>query len=213
MSWIYTLGATFFRVLFCLLTDRRVQGKENVPRHGPFLVVANHMNLTDPPLVAISIGRRPRFMAKKELFRLKPAAFILRAVGAFPVDRRRFDRATVRQAEETFARGLPLIMFPEATRSKNARLQPAFPGAAMLATRNSVPILPVGITGTERIRGAGWLLSRPRITVNIGKPFQLPLSDSRLTRDDLSSYTEIIMGNIATLLPIQYRGVYGGRGD
>ncbi|MBI2853178.1 MAG: 1-acyl-sn-glycerol-3-phosphate acyltransferase [Chloroflexi bacterium] len=213
MSWLYSVGKIFFEILFFSFTNCRVQGKENVPREGPLLVVANHMNLTDPPLVGISIGRKSRFMAKRELFRSPLMSFILRSVGAFPVNRQRFDREILRQVEETFAMGFPLVMFPEATRSKNAKLQRAFPGAAMLAARSGVPLLPVGITGTERIRGVKSLLTRPRVTVNIGSPFHLPPADGKLTKADLSRYTEIIMAHIAALLPAGYRGVYVQRGE
>lgn len=206
---LYTIGKTFFDILFFLFTSRHVHGRENVPAEGPVMVVANHMNMADPPLVAISIRRRPRFMAKKELFRFPPISYILRSVGAFPVDRERLDRKALREAEETCARGLPLIMFPESTRSKNAQLQPAFHGAALIAARNGMPVLPVGITGTEKLKGLASLLKRPRITVNIGRPFHLPPAAAKLTRADLSRYTEIIMEHIAELLPEQYRGTYG----
>jgi 1-acyl-sn-glycerol-3-phosphate acyltransferase len=101
-------------------------------------------------------------------------------------------------------------MFPEATRSKNARLQRAFPGSALIAMRSGVPVLPVGISGTEKIKGMSWILRRPRITVNIGRPFYLPAS-SRLTRAELIENTDLIMERIAELLPPKYRGVYGKR--
>jgi len=209
--WLYKVGELFVRLVFFLLTRNLVIGKENVPIHGPVLVVANHLSLADPPLVGISIGRKSRFMAKEELFRSPLLRFILISVGAFPVNRQRLDKGTLRRAEQALKQGFPLIMFPESTRSKTIQLQTAFPGAAMIAARNGVPILPIGITGTENIRKGSWWLTRPKLTVNIGVPFRLPSTEGKLTREDLNVYTEIMMRHIASLLPMDYRGAYAPR--
>ncbi len=99
-------------------------------------------------------------------------------------------------------------MFPEARRSTNTQLGDAYDGAALLASRNKVTILPVGITGTEKMKGFKWLLKRPEVIVNVGKPFDLPLKTERLTREGLSEYTYLIMQHIAALLPERYRGRY-----
>ena len=104
--------------------------------------------------------------------------------------------------------GRMVLMFPEGTRSYHGQLQPAWPGSALIAARSGVPILPVGIAGTEKMRGIGWLLRRPRITVNIGQPFWLPPVSSRLTKVELAEHTDFIMRRIAELLPEEYRGDY-----
>ncbi len=210
MPWFYYVGRVIARVLFTLTTRWEVRGKENIPRQGPVLVVANHLNLTDPPLLSVSLGRKTIFMAKEELFRSPLSAYFVGSFGAFPVHRGRLDRKAIRQAQQVLTDGLALVMFPEATRSKRARLQPAFPGSALIAMRSGVPILPVGIAGTEGIKGLGWVLRHPRIVVNIGRPFYLPAS-SRLNRAELVDNTNLIMERIAELLPPQYRGVYGKR--
>jgi 1-acyl-sn-glycerol-3-phosphate acyltransferase len=119
------------------------------------------------------------------------------------------DRKALRTSHQVLTDGMALIMFPEATRSKTARLQRAFPGSALIAMRSGVPVLPVGIAGTEKIKGISWLFRRPRITVNIGRPFHLPAK--KLTRDSLSENTSFIMERIAELLPPKYRGVYSKR--
>jgi 1-acyl-sn-glycerol-3-phosphate acyltransferase len=186
-----------------------VRGRENIPARGPLLVVANHLNLTDPPLLGISLGRKMMFMAKEELFRSPLTACFVGGFGAFPVHRGKVDRQALRISHQVLTDGLALIMFPEATRSKTARLQRAFPGSALIAMRSGVPILPVGIAGTEKIKGIGWILRRPRITVNIGRPFHL--SAKKLTRAGLIENTDLIMERIAELLPPKYRGVYGKR--
>jgi len=211
LPWFYYVVRVIVRMLFILLTRWQVKGRENIPSQGPLLVVANHLNLTDPPLLAVSLGRRVMFMAKEELFRSRFSAYFVGSLGSFPVHRGKLDRKAIRQSEQVLADGLALAMFPEATRSKSAQLQPAFPGSALIAMRSGVPILPVGIIGTERIKGIGWVLRRPRITVNIGHPFYLPPVGSKLPKVELAEYTDFIMERIAVLLPPQYRGNYAGK--
>lgn len=205
MPWFYYVATTMVRLLLLLLTRWRVKGKENIPKQGPLLVVANHLNLADPPLVAVSLGRKAIFMAKEELFRYRLSRYFVSGFGAFPVHRGQLDRKAMRQAERILAEGLALVMFPEATRSKNAKLQPAFPGSALIAVRSGVPILPIGITGTERMKGIAWLLRRPQITVNIGPSFHLPQVNGKLTKEELAELTNYVMEHIAELLPAEYR--------
>ena len=212
MSWFYYVARLIMRILLLLLTRWQVRGKENIPRQGPLLVVANHLNLVDPPLVAVSLGREAIFMAKEELFRSRFSSYFMHGFGAFPVHRGRLDKKALSQAEKVLADGWALVMFPEGTRSKNAQLQPAFPGSVLIAKHSSTPILPVGITGTERIKGVAWLLRRPRLTVNIGSPFHLPQLNGRLTKPELAELTNLVMEHIAELLPLEYRGHYTKQG-
>jgi len=211
LPWFYYIARGLLIGLFKLLTRWQVKGKENVPEEGPVLVVANHLNLADPPLLGVSFNRRVIFMAKEELFRSSLGAYFVSGLGSFPVHRGRLDRRALRSSQQVLADDLVLAMFPEATRSRNARLKKAMPGSALIACRSDVPILPVGITGTEQIKGSGWFFRRPRLTVNIGQPFRLPPVDGKLTREKLVEYTELIMRRIAGLLPPQYRGVYAGK--
>ncbi len=210
MPWFYYVGKVIVWVLVRVLTRWQVKGKENVPRQGPLLVVSNHLHAYDPALVGISLGRVVIFMAKEELFRFRPRAYILSGLGSFPVHRGKLDRKAIRRSEQVLADGLALAMFPEGSRSPNAQLQPALSGSALIASRGGAPILPVGITGSEDIKGFFWMLRRPRVTVNIGQPFSLPLAGSKFTRNELAEHTNFIMERIAELLPPQYRGVYGG---
>ncbi len=208
MSWFYYVGRLLMRLLLLLLTRWRVRSRDNIPGEGPLLIVANHINLADPPLLGVSLSRKVVFMAKEELFRSRFSGYFVRSFGAFPVHRGKVDREALRQAKRVLADGLALVMFPEATRSNNAQLQSAFPGSALIALRSGVPILPVGITGTEKIEGIAWILRRPVVTVNIGHPFYLPSVNSRLTKVEMAELTNFIMGRIAELLPPEYRGNY-----
>ena len=208
MLWFYDVVRVMVRMLLLLFTDWQVRGRENTPSEGAVIVVANHINLTDPPILGVSLGRKTVFMAKKEIFRSRFLSYFLRGCGVFPVHRGRLDREAMRQASKVLTKGLALIVFPEGSRSKNTQLQPAFPGSALIALRNDVPILPVGIAGTEKIRGIAWLLRRPRVIVNIGHPFFLAPAGSKLTKVELAGLTDSMMARIAELLPLEYRGHY-----
>lgn len=211
MNWAYYTGKFLTRMLLFLLAHWRVRGRENMPEQGPLLIVANHINLADPPILAVSIRRKAMFMAKEELFRSRFSRFFMRNFGAFPVRRGQLDRGALRRAEQLLAQGSALIMFPEGQRSKNAQLQPAFAGSALVAVRSDVPILPVGISGTEKIKGRAWLFRRPRVTINIGHPFYLPAVNGKLTRAELAQLTNFMMEHIAELLPPEYRENYAGK--
>jgi len=208
VSWYYFLVRGMVRVLFRLLTRWRVEGGENIPRRGPLLVVANHLHLVDPPLLGVSLDRRLVFAAKEELFRSRLTGYLLRRLGAFPIRRGRLNRKALRQAEQFLDDGLAVVVFPEGARSHRGQLQPAFPGVVQIAVRNGVPILPVGITGTEQLKGPAWVLRRPGVTVNIGRPFHLPPVSGRLTRVELGRLADFVMQRIAELLPVEYRGDY-----
>lgn len=208
MPWFYHASRLIVKILFFLLTRRQVRGEENVPKQGPLLVVANHMSLADPPLLNISLQREVVFMAKAKLFRFGVLNYFMRGLGAFPVHRGRQDRQALRQAEHVLTQGLTLIVFPEGMRSRSGKLQRSFSGPALIAARSGVPILPVGITGTEKIARKVWLLQRSNITVNIGHPFHLPPVSGRMTKAKLEELTRYIMEHVAELLPAEYQGTY-----
>ena len=213
-----TLGPIAFKVvrrccyaLLWLLFGYRVEGAERVPREGAFILVANHLHNIDPIVVAVSCPRPVHFMAKRELFAIPVVGRVIRAVGAFPVDRGKMDRSALRRAEAILAQGVGLGMFPEGTRSRTGALAPAMPGAGMLALRSDVPIVPVAVTGSDTLplngRGRGrW---HRGVRVQIGQPFRLvpPADGSRLGAAEAS---EQMLRKVAELLPPRYRGVYAG---
>jgi 1-acyl-sn-glycerol-3-phosphate acyltransferase len=153
-------------------------------------------------------------MAKEELFNSWVMRFLAASFGAFPVRRGGImDRQAVRLANQILESGQALVMFPEGMRSRKAKLKPAFPGSAMIALHNNVPILPVGITGMEHVdvKGLLWhLIHRPKVTVNVGHPFHLPPVKNKreLNKAQLVELADSIMQHIAELLPPEYQGHY-----
>jgi 1-acyl-sn-glycerol-3-phosphate acyltransferase len=210
MHWVYYFGRVLSRIILLTTSDWHVTGKANVPKQGPLIIVCNHLHVVDPPIVAVSIKLKTVIMAKEELFRQRWSRFWVQNFGTFPVRRHGVDRDALRQAEYWLKRGVSLLTFPEGKRSSTIQMQPALPGAALIASRLGIPVLPVSITGTEKLRESSWWLHRPRITVNIGQPFNLPSVNGRLTRAELYQLTTYIMENVATLLPPEYRGIYAG---
>ena len=195
------------RTVLRLFSTWRVEGLENIPPYGPLLVVANHVSNIDPPLLAASLTRRLHFHAKRSIF-TPLTGRLLRAWGAFPVDRDGQDLDGYRWARRLLDRDKVLAMFPETTRSLKG-MQKAVPGVAMLALHTQAPILPVGIEGTAHL-GPYWRVATPtgRITLRVGQPFTLPSIEGRLGRAQLQSLADMVMYRIAPLVPEDLQGVY-----
>ena len=203
----YGFWTMFTRVLFTTATRLTVTGAEGVPPWGPLIVVSNHMNLTEPPLIATCVGRRVRFAAKVELYRHWLFGFFVRGYGAVPIFRGGASKEGMQGLLDLLARDQVVGMFPEGTRSQGS-LGRAKPGAALVAMRSGAPILPVAITGTERIRGPWSFFTRPRVTVSIGQPFTLPVLEGSVGRAQLTTLSDMVMERVAALLPPSYRGAY-----
>lgn len=185
----------------------RVSGRRNVPASGPLLVVSNHLNNADPPLLGAAVRRPIRFMAKQELFDLPLFGRIARLFGAFPVRRFEADLQALREAQRLLNDGQAIGMFPEGHRSHGKGMQQPYPGTALIALRTGATILPVGITGTEAVTGIGVLFKKPPIRVVIGEPFRLD-TPKRVTSEAVRLGADEIMRRIAALLPPNYRGLY-----
>jgi 1-acyl-sn-glycerol-3-phosphate acyltransferase len=210
MHWVYYFGRVLIRIICIPFFWWVVRGKKNLPKQGPFLFCCNHLHIADPPVVAAAIPRKAVFMAKEELWNDKWTAFWVENFGSFPVKRNAFDREAIRQAEDWLGKGISLIMFPEGERSMNAQLKEALPGAALIALRTGVPVVPVAITGTQYVRNLKWaLFHHPKVTITIGKPFNPPQCDGKPTRAQRNQFCDDIMYKIAELLPPSYRGIYG----
>ena len=193
------------RSFFWLFTSWHISGRENIPKTGPVILVGNHMTFAEPCIAVLLLARESRFAAKEGFFRNPILRWMMTSYGSFPVYQGRPDRETLRKMEGFLAQGLALGLFPEGTRSQNDALIPAFNGAALIARHTNAPILPLGIHGTEKMRGVSWYFKRPVIEIRFGKVFQLPPKNGKVDRE---ADTRLIMENIAELLPHEYHGVY-----
>lgn len=190
-----------------------VTGQQFMPRQGPVLVVANHLHNFDPVVLGAALPRPILYMAKEELFAHAAFAWVIRGFGAYPVKRGSPDRAALRQTRALLSQGLVVGLFPEGTRGVSGQLGAPQPGVALIAIQAGVPVLPVGISGTETLpfdaKAAGRPgVARPRPRVAIGQPFSFA-AVARHDKAALAGAGERIMREIAALLPPEYRGAYG----
>lgn len=205
---MYEVLRKLVRLLFPLLVRVRVQGQENFPPSGPYILATNHLSVFDLPLLLMVCPHTVRAFAASKHRRNPFYALLLTAAGSIWVRRGEIDREALQGAFAVLRRGEVLGIAPEGTRARRVyALQPGKTGAAYIATRADVPIVPVGLTGTEKIKQNLPRLRRTDVVVNIGKPFRLPES-GRVRGPKLDEYTDLIMRRIAALLPPEYRGVY-----
>ena len=156
---------------FCRIFWRvSIRGRSNIPVDGPFVLAPVHRSNVDFAIVAGVTRRRMRYLAKDSIWKLGLGR-VWESLGAIAVVRGTPDRDAMRTLEQTLAGGEPVVMFPEGTRQTGPEVQPLFDGVAYVASRARVPIVPVGIGGSERAMPKGSKLIRPvKITVVIGPP-------------------------------------------
>ncbi len=194
---LYNFGRLVFAIYIRTVFRLRVHGLENLPGRKPFILCCNHISMIDPMTVGVAIPARYKikYMAKSELFKIPVVSFLIRNVGAFPVNRREADYTAIKWAYRILEEGEVLGIFPEGTRSSTGDLQKAFNGAALIAVRSGVPILPMAIEGPYRF-------CKP-LHVYIGKPFALPPLDYENKLDKRAQLDQMsgeIMRNISQLM-------------
>lgn len=201
-------GSThLLRAILVVLARWKTSGREHVPLEGPLLVVANHLNNADPPILAAGVGgRRIRLMGKIEIFKY-PFGIVPRLFGAFPVRRFDADVAAMLNAERILRHGDVLGMFPEGTRSRTGHLGTLHGGTALIALHTGSTVLPCAITGTEQLRSPLAVLRKPKITVTVGEPIPVEVV-RRPTAEQVSDLTARITEAIERLLPPKYRATY-----
>jgi 1-acyl-sn-glycerol-3-phosphate acyltransferase len=209
----YALGRILGKFLFGVCTGEQVAGLERIPREGPLLIVANHLSYLEPPLIATVVPRRITFMAGYELWEIGWLSWMLRTMQALPVRRGGTgDLEAIRTALTLLKQGEAVAVFPEGRISESRALLRAKPGVSLLAQRSGAPIVPIGISGTERLDTFGTFVTgrwrRPRVRVNIGAPF---IPEYAPGRPDHQAMADLVMEHLAAQMPEAYRGEYGTR--
>jgi 1-acyl-sn-glycerol-3-phosphate acyltransferase len=196
------------RFLVAVLTKVEVHGLENLPRHGPALVVANHLGDAD---VLVGLAHVPfefDAVAKVELYDFPILGFLMDAFGVIWIHRGQPDRQALRCVLDGLIEGRVIYIAPEGRESVTGSLEEGTQGAAYLALKAGVPLIPMTFTGTENRRVYANLkrLRRTRISLTVGSPFEL----ERLPdwRESVRVGTLEIMKILAAQLPVEYRGVY-----
>lgn len=167
MRLILLVLARFFSPRF------HISGTRNVPRRGALLLAPNHISDADPPYVQAASPRFVWFMAKEEIFQIRVLGPAIKFFGAFPVEPNGADRAALRHAGALLDNKQAVVIFPEGRCSVTGELEPMLPGAAMMALRSGVPIVPVGVWNTTSVIPYGSVIPRPaldRVAVHFGPP-------------------------------------------
>jgi 1-acyl-sn-glycerol-3-phosphate acyltransferase len=166
----------------------RIFGAENVPQQGPLVIVSNHASDFDPPILSSCVRRPVSYMAKEELFKVPVLNWGIQLYGAYPVKRGSPDRSAIRAALAQLEAGWAVGIFLEGTRTPDSRIANPKLGAAMIAAKTQVPLLPVSLWGTQAIVSKGKLIPRfVPVTVRIGQPIAPPRSTNRA---DLEAVTQ-----------------------
>ncbi len=203
--WLHRI----FRALFRVFTRLHVEGLENVPPTGGCLLISNHMSILDAPLIFSILDRDDATALVARKHQRNPLyRWLVNRVNGIWIQRGEPDLTALRAAQKYLKNGGLLGIAPEGTRSRERRLMRGKPGAAYLASREGVPIVPLALWGTEQACAQLLHLRRPEIHVRIGEPFTLPPLP-RLDRDaELQRCVDAMMSCIAAMLPPEYRGVY-----
>ncbi len=148
-------------------------GCEHLPRSGPLLLAANHRSFLDPFVIGTLVRRPVYYMAKRELFERRWQAWMLNALGAFPVDRGAGDREAMATAKAILQRGDCVVVFPEGTRVPSGPLRAPHRGVGRLALETGAKVAPVAVIGTEEVR-RGWRIRPRKVRLRVGRPLRFP---------------------------------------
>jgi 1-acyl-sn-glycerol-3-phosphate acyltransferase len=160
-----------------LWTRMRVEGREHVPKHGAFVLAPVHRSNMDTPIAACVTRRRLRFMGKDTMWKGRLFSWLFSALGGFPVVRGTADREALQRCIAVLEAGDPLVLFAEGERKSGPTVQPLFDGAAYVALKAGVPIVPVGIGGSEAVMPKGAKFIHPKkVHVIVGPPILPPPS-------------------------------------
>jgi 1-acyl-sn-glycerol-3-phosphate acyltransferase len=171
MKPFYWFGWSLCKYTFATYFRWRVFHPERVPRTGPVILAANHASVLDPPLVGAGLKREIHYLARESLFRSRLGGAILRGVNCVPVDRDGGGAAGLKAIFDRLLDGGGIILFPEGTRTRDGRLQPARSGIGLTVIKSTAPVVPARVFGTFEAYGRDVKFPRPHsVAVKYGQP-------------------------------------------
>jgi 1-acyl-sn-glycerol-3-phosphate acyltransferase len=189
---LFYLTIRFIVIAICRVYFRlRIVDAHKIPKSGTFILAPSHRSTLDIPVAAATTRRRMMYMGKDSMWKIKPIGAFLTALGSFPVTRGSADLEALKRCIAVLERGDPLVLFPEGTRRNGRIIEPLFDGAAFIAYKTGVPIIPVGIAGSEEIWPPGTKLPRPRKCVAVVGDAIYPknLGGARASREIMGEFT------------------------
>ncbi len=171
--FVYLIVRAIFQPFFHLYFRMERIGREHIPADGPVIVAANHRSFLDPFVIGTMARRPMHYVAKQELFKRRWQAWVLNALGAFPVKRGESDEDTIETAKAILARGDIVLIFPEGTRIRPGSLGRPKRGVGRLALETGAPVVPIAVIGTEDVR-KGWRIRPRKVRLRAGRPLRFP---------------------------------------
>lgn len=206
VQWLVNMTLRGLTDVICRVDDTQL---ERVPQHGPLIVVANHINFLDAPVLFSRVHpRRVTGFVKSETWQNPTLGMLFDVWKTIPLERGEADVEAFREGLAALEDGAILAVAPEGTRSGHGRLQPGRPGVVVLALHSGAPILPLVYYGSERFHDNVRRLRRTDFRIVVGQPFYLDARGSKVTRIVRQAMVDEMMYQIAALLPPDYRGVY-----
>jgi 1-acyl-sn-glycerol-3-phosphate acyltransferase len=208
-----SLSRRFLVLLFRALSDAvfRVHAEPlaGVPASGPLIIVMNHINILEIPLIYARLQPRPvHGLVLADHWKNPVVAWGLNACGSIPLDRSGGNLASIKRSLDVLKAGEILLIMPEGTRSGNGQLQHAHPGVVLLALKSNAPILPIVTHGGEKYKGNLKKLRRTDFFITLGKPFTFKAGSGALDNQARKQMLDEMMYQLAAVLPPEYRGVY-----
>jgi 1-acyl-sn-glycerol-3-phosphate acyltransferase len=210
---VYFVSWCGFRALYKFYFGWRVYNPERVPLEGPVILASNHASFLDPPLVGAGVRRDINYLARESLFRFPVSGWILRHWNSVPVDREGGGARGLKAILDRLLQGGAIILFPEGTRTRDGKLQPARSGIGLTVIKSNAPVVPVRVFGTFEAYGVHVRFPKPsRVAVKYGKPMHFEglrseaktCSKKRL-KEIYQQIADELMAAIAKLQPCEDR--------
>ncbi len=198
----YAVMRALVAVVTTGLTRLTIEGRQNLPSTGGFVLAPVHRSYIDTPISSCLTRRRLRFMGKDTLWRYRWSGWLLSALGGFPVTRGSADREALRRCVAVLEAGEPVVLYPEGERKSGPTVHPLFDGAVYVALRAGVPIVPVGIGGSERVMPKGARFLHPhRVHVIVGSPIASPppATSGRVPRSTIRRHSDELHATLQEL--------------